>query len=110
MSKLFLKGNTEIANSDGESEISSESLMAVSFDSISIFPKNFLSRDWIFDKEREGIISISVNNQTTEFPFKGKGVTLEIDPKYQNKILYFGKYEESIQLKIQLKDDEIQIM
>jgi len=99
-----LKGKAEREISGGSQLIKQGNLMAITVDSISIFPKNFLSRD--LGGEREGLLNISVNGQNTTFPFKGKGKSIGIEPKYLNKIIFFGQHHEPIQLKIQLIESD----
>jgi len=88
--------------------IPSENLIAITIEGINIHVQNFRSSDFLFDKVREGFLEIEIGGQSTTYCYSGKGKEdgIEIDLKYLDKVLYFGKNEKPLSTRIRLVESD----
>lgn len=105
---IDLSRQVEVERSGGEHAVPEGNLMSIVPDSIRIYAKNFLSKDGILGRRREGFVSIDIAGQSTIVPFEGDPDReyLEVDKKYLQKVIYLGICHMPIPIKIQLIESD----
>ncbi len=98
--------NSTVDYSFGGHTIQRDHACMILLEDIKIFPQNFQSKDW--GTTREGFFTVAFGEQQTTYPFKGKpsDVGLNIEPKYMDKLLYFGTVKTHLPIRIQLIESD----
>lgn len=89
----------------GGNDILNDQPVLVYLENLTIDTDKFNSKDF-FNKEREGLIILSIAGQTTSFPYRGTGPAVSPDKKFLNKVVYLGGNPGSLGIGISLIESD----